>query len=157
LEPDRGGARRLVGLAVRAVGGLVHGDGGRRHRHRRQLDDRPQVRHLPPGVLAEQGAVLLVLQRDQFRLGELLAVADVGRGPGTVQGRSRVVHNLLLVLHRVGAAVRGAVGLVGPHVRALRLRLRYPRGKVFRYRGVGLTGVCSRSKRYLADSLLGGI
>lgn len=53
LESHRGSPRRLVGMVVCAVGGSVHGRSGRCHRHRSQLDDRLEIRHVSCGILAE--------------------------------------------------------------------------------------------------------
>lgn len=71
MESDRRGPRCLVGLALCAFGGTGNRGSGRRHRYRRQLDDRLEVWYLPASFLAEPRAVLLVVERDEFRCKKL--------------------------------------------------------------------------------------
>lgn len=73
MELDRRRSRCLVGLAVRPDRRPIYRSRSGRYRHRSQLDDRLEVRHMPASVLAEPGAVLLVLQWDQLRSWQLFA------------------------------------------------------------------------------------
>lgn len=62
-----GCSRCSLRLAVCFTGGTGDRLCRGRDRHRSKLDDRSQVRHLSAGVLAQSGAVLLVVKWDNFR------------------------------------------------------------------------------------------
>lgn len=62
MEPDRGGARRLVGVVMRPFGRSLYRNGSRRDRYWGKLDDRSQVWNLSASFLVKSRAVLLVVK-----------------------------------------------------------------------------------------------
>lgn len=98
---------------------------GRFHWYRCQLDDRFEIGHLSGSILAESWTMLLVIEWDDIRQWQLLAMVYMARSDWQFTRRHRRQHYIILFLHGMGIILCLLECIAGANVCTVRMRFRY--------------------------------